>query len=165
MQSGCAVLSSPARPLPRTLRFLALLGGLVFQTAAEAQAAPLSTGRAGRLDAPPPPLAEPGRALGNGARPDAAGTARLERELLALRGVLSAVANQALESVRVEYVPGLVTARDMEDAVERAGFAVAQPIPEQDPVERDRQTRRRGQHTLLGPPGEAARGARTPIRV
>jgi Cu+-exporting ATPase len=80
----------------------------------------------------------------------ATGTARLERELVELRGVLSAVANQALESVRVEYVPGLVTARDMEDAVERAGFVLAQPIPEQDPVERERLARRREQRTLLG---------------
>jgi Cu+-exporting ATPase len=80
----------------------------------------------------------------------ATGTARLERELLALRGVLSAVANQALETVRVEYVPGLVTARDMEDAVGRVGFTVAAPIAEQDPVERERLARRREERTLLG---------------
>jgi Cu+-exporting ATPase len=79
----------------------------------------------------------------------ASGTQRLERELLALRGVLSAVANQALETVRVEYVPGLVTAQEMEAAVGRAGFAVAAPIPEQDPVERERVARQREQRTLF----------------
>ncbi len=80
----------------------------------------------------------------------ATGTTRLEREILSLRGVLSASANQALEAVRVEYVPGLVTGRDIEDAVGRAGFTVAAPIAEQDPVERERLARSREQRTLLG---------------
>jgi Cu+-exporting ATPase len=80
----------------------------------------------------------------------ATGTARLEHEIRSLRGVLAATANQALETVRVEYVPGLVTARDIEDAVRRVGFVVAAPIAEQDPVERERLARRREQRTLLG---------------
>jgi len=80
----------------------------------------------------------------------ATGTARLEREILSLRGVLSASGNQALETVRVEYVPGLVTGRDIEDAVGRVGFTVAAPIAEQDPVERERLARQREQRTLLG---------------
>jgi Cu+-exporting ATPase len=80
----------------------------------------------------------------------AAGTARLERELGAVPGVLAAAANQAAETVRVEYVPGLATARDLEEAVGRAGFAVAEPVPEEDPVERERLRSRREQRTLLG---------------
>src|SRR5512134_2297609 len=80
----------------------------------------------------------------------ATGTARLEHELRQLRGVLAASANQALETVRVEYVPGLVTAREMEDAVARAGFTVSEPVPEEDPVARERLARRREQGVLLG---------------
>jgi Cu+-exporting ATPase len=68
----------------------------------------------------------------------AAGVSRLEGALAALPGVLGAAANQALEEVRVDYVPGLVTAREMEEAVEGAGFRVAEPIAEEDPVERER---------------------------
>ena len=73
----------------------------------------------------------------------APGTDRLAREIGALKGVLTVRANQASERVRVEYVPGLVTARDIEEAVERAGHTVAAPIPEADPVERERLRRRR----------------------
>lgn len=73
----------------------------------------------------------------------APGVGQLESELDALRGVLQAVANQANETVYVEYVPGLVTGREMEDAVQRAGFTVAEPIAEEDPVERERLQRRR----------------------
>jgi len=73
----------------------------------------------------------------------ASGTERLERALRELPGVLSATANQATELVRVEYVPGLVTARDLEGAVAAVGFATAQPIAEEDPVERERLKRRR----------------------
>ena len=71
----------------------------------------------------------------------ASGVASLEREVGALTGVLSAVANQATEQLTVEYVPGMVAGREMEDAVERAGFEVTEPLPEQDPVERERQQR------------------------
>jgi LmbE family N-acetylglucosaminyl deacetylase len=70
VQSGCGASSSPARPLPRTLRFLALLGGLLFQTAAEAQVAPPSTGGTERLDLLLQRLAEPRRVLVIGAHPD-----------------------------------------------------------------------------------------------
>ena len=72
----------------------------------------------------------------------ASGTARLESELSQLPGVLSAVANQATEEVRVEYVPGLVTARDLETTVAGAGFRVSAPVAEEDPVERERLKRR-----------------------
>ena len=71
----------------------------------------------------------------------AAGVHRLESGLMALEGVLSAAANQATEVVRVEYVPGLVSAADLEGAVELAGFSVAEPVAAEDPIERER-TRR-----------------------
>ena len=38
---------------------------------------------------------------------------RLERELKKLRGVLSASANQATEQIEVEYLAGVVAARDI----------------------------------------------------
>lgn len=68
----------------------------------------------------------------------ATGTVRLERALAALPGVLAATANQAIDQVFVEYVPGLVTAGDLQDAVEATGFAIAEPLPTEDPVERER---------------------------
>src|SRR4030095_11058875 len=52
----------------------------------------------------------------------ATGTSQIEKEVSSLPGVLSAVANQATEQLTVEYVPGMVGARELEDAVERAGF-------------------------------------------
>lgn len=73
----------------------------------------------------------------------ASGVVALEKELSALHGVLSAVANQATEQVAVEYIPGLVTSHEMEAAIARVGFAVRQPIAEEDPVERERVRRRR----------------------
>ena len=71
----------------------------------------------------------------------ASGTARLEQELAALPGVLSATANQATEQVVVEYIPGMVTSGDLQDAVEETGFTVAEPLPTEDPVERERERR------------------------
>ncbi len=79
----------------------------------------------------------------------AASTARLEGELAHLPGVLRAVANQATEEVRVEYVPGLVTAKDLERAVAAAGFHVAEPVAEEDPVERERLKRRKEARRIL----------------
>src|SRR5437867_941716 len=78
----------------------------------------------------------------------ATGLSHLEQEVGALPGVLSAVANQATEQLTAEYVPGLVTARDLEDAVTRAGFQVSEPVPEQDPVERERVARVREMRLL-----------------
>ena len=80
----------------------------------------------------------------------AAGTARLETALGALPGVLAVAANQAAEIVRVEYVPGVVGARELEAAVSEAGFTVAEPVAEDDPVERERIRARREERTLLG---------------
>jgi Cu+-exporting ATPase len=73
----------------------------------------------------------------------ASGTSRLEHALTALPGVLAASANQATEQVRVEYVPGLVTSRALEQAVKQVGFMVAAPLAEEDPVERERVRLRR----------------------
>jgi len=69
--------------------------------------------------------------------------APLEQALGRLKGVLRAAANQATETVTVDYVPGATTAEDLERAVEQAGFHVAEPIPTEDPVERERIARRR----------------------
>jgi Cu+-exporting ATPase len=80
----------------------------------------------------------------------ATGVSRLEDELRLLPGVLSAAANQASEVVRVEYVPGLITAQDLERAVKRAGFEVAEPVPGDDPVERERLRERAEMRSLLG---------------
>jgi len=73
----------------------------------------------------------------------ASGTARLEQELLGVSGVLAAAANQATERVAVEYVPGIASPADLEAAVTRAGFSLAEPVPSEDPVERERLRRRR----------------------
>jgi Cu+-exporting ATPase len=81
---------------------------------------------------------------------------RLEGALQALPGVLNAAANQAAETVHVDYVPGLVTTRDLEEAVQEAGFRMAAPIAEEDPVERDRLKRRREVRTLSWKFGVAA---------
>lgn len=78
----------------------------------------------------------------------AAGVARIEDGLRRLPGVLAAAANQASEEVRVDYVPGLVTGRDLERAVEEAGYSVATPVAEEDPVERDRLKRQQEIRTL-----------------
>ena len=69
--------------------------------------------------------------------------APLEQALSRLKGVRRAAANQATETVTVDYVPGATTAEDLERAVEQAGFHVAEPIPTEDPVERERIARRR----------------------
>jgi len=79
----------------------------------------------------------------------APGVGRLEHELTALPGVLTVAANQASEDVRVEYVPGLVTAKDLEHAVERAGHTVSQPVAAEDPVEREQLRRQAEVRTLL----------------
>jgi Cu+-exporting ATPase len=70
-------------------------------------------------------------------------TSRLERAILAVRGVLGASANHAAESVRVTYVPGLLDTREVEGAVAAAGFVLAAPVSEADPVARERLVRER----------------------
>jgi Cu+-exporting ATPase len=73
----------------------------------------------------------------------AASVTALERALAALKGVVRASANQATESVAVDYVPGAVTAADMERAVADAGYRLAGPIDAADPIERERLGRAR----------------------
>ncbi|MFQ5702466.1 MAG: heavy metal translocating P-type ATPase [Gemmatimonadales bacterium] len=86
----------------------------------------------------------------------ASGTSRLETALMSLQGVLSSTANQATEQVQVEYVPGLVTAKELESQVAQAGFAVAAPLATDDPVERERLRRRRETRVLSWKFGVAA---------
>jgi Cu+-exporting ATPase len=74
--------------------------------------------------------------------------APLERSLNAVHGVIRAVANQATETATVDYVPGVVTADDLERAVTNAGFQVAAAIAAEDPLERERIARRREIRTL-----------------
>jgi Cu+-exporting ATPase len=67
----------------------------------------------------------------------------LERQLAVVNGVIRAAANQATETVTVSYVPGVVTAELLEEAVRAAGFRVAEPIAAEDPVERESLARQR----------------------
>ena len=67
----------------------------------------------------------------------------LEKELARVKGVVRAAANQATETVTVDYVPGVTTAEELERAVRQAGFQVAAPIAAEDPVERERLARQR----------------------
>jgi Cu+-exporting ATPase len=76
--------------------------------------------------------------------------APLERELARVKGVVRAVANQATETVTVDYVPGVTTAAELEHAVAAAGFRVAEPIAAADPTERERVARAREIRTLAG---------------
>src|SRR5438874_3693254 len=73
----------------------------------------------------------------------APGVAPLEQAISRVPGVVRAAANQATETVTVDYVPGATTAEALEQAVARAGFHVAEPIPTEDPLERERITRQR----------------------
>jgi cation transport ATPase len=74
----------------------------------------------------------------------------LERALARVKGVVRAVANQATETVTVDYVPGVTTATELERAVDSAGFQVAEPIATADPTERERVTRAREIRSLSG---------------
>src|SRR5216117_2754381 len=69
--------------------------------------------------------------------------APLEQALRRVPGVIRAAANQATETVTVDYIPGATTADALERAVERAGFRVAAPIAAEDPLERERLARER----------------------
>src|SRR2546425_4769939 len=78
----------------------------------------------------------------------ASSVAPLERALAGVRGVIRAAANQATETATVDYVPGVVTAQDLEQAVQNAGFDVAAPIAAEGPVERERIARSREVRSL-----------------
>jgi copper chaperone CopZ len=90
----------------------------------------------------------------------AASVAPLDAALAAVPGVLRAAANQATESVTVDYVPGATSAEALEGAVRSAGFQVAAPIPAEDPVERERIARSREVRTLTWKFALAAGGGR-----
>ncbi|HEY3219535.1 MAG TPA: copper-translocating P-type ATPase [Gemmatimonadales bacterium] len=74
--------------------------------------------------------------------------ALLEQSLSKVNGVIRAIANQATETATVDYVPGVVDAKDLEQAVQAAGFEVAAPIAAEDPLERERIARSREIRTL-----------------
>ena len=74
--------------------------------------------------------------------------APLEKSLSLVNGVIRAVANQATETATVDYIPGVVSADDLEKAVSAAGFEVAAPIAAEDPLERERIARSREIRTL-----------------
>jgi len=74
--------------------------------------------------------------------------APLEQVLGRVKGVVRAAANQATETVTVDYIPGATTAAALEQAVAQAGFQVAEPIPTEDPAERERIMRQREIKTL-----------------
>src|SRR5437773_5888262 len=69
--------------------------------------------------------------------------APLEEALGRVPGVIRAAANQATETVTVDYIPGAATAEALEAAVAQTGFRVAEPIAAEDPVERERIARER----------------------
>src|SRR5437660_1322002 len=54
----------------------------------------------------------------------AASVLPLEQALARVKGVIRAAANQATETVTVDYLPGVTTGEELERAVERAGFGV-----------------------------------------
>jgi len=78
----------------------------------------------------------------------AASVLPLEQALARVKGVIRAAANQATETVTVDYVPGVTTGDELERAVEQAGFKVAAPIAAEDPLERERLARAREIRTL-----------------
>ncbi len=59
---------------------------------------------------------------------------RLERELKKLPGVLNASADQVTEQIEVEYLAGVVTVREIEQAITAIGFSLAEPPQESDPI-------------------------------
>ena len=67
----------------------------------------------------------------------------VERELIALPGVIEAVASLGTGSARVVYVPEAVSPEDLAGAVESAGYRLAAPIASRDPAERERIARER----------------------
>ncbi|HSH45579.1 MAG TPA: copper-translocating P-type ATPase [Longimicrobiales bacterium] len=72
----------------------------------------------------------------------------VERELVALGGVIEAQVNIASGSARVLYIPEAVTPDDLGRAVEAAGYRLAAPIETADPAERERIFREREYRTL-----------------
>ncbi len=75
--------------------------------------------------------------------------ARVERALSKVEGVSSASVNLATQTASVEYLPGAATAADFRAAVERAGYAVPEVAPGEDPVARQERVQREEERYLL----------------
>ena len=69
---------------------------------------------------------------------DASGVARLEQALTALRGVTGAVVDQLTETVNIEYLPGMVSIRDIRHVTADQGFRPVQPVSAESAAERER---------------------------
>src|SRR5256885_3771570 len=94
----------------------------------------------------------------------ASSVAPLEQALRRVPGVVRAAANQATETVTVDYVLGAVTAEDLERAVTAAGIQGAEPIAADDPLERERLAPRREIRALARNITDAARATIVTIR-
>jgi P-type Cu+ transporter len=73
----------------------------------------------------------------------------VERELRAVRGVLTASVNLATREARVEVLPEITSAAELTAAVRRAGYDVAAEVEIADPVERERAARAHEYRDLL----------------
>ncbi|MBR9990304.1 MAG: copper-translocating P-type ATPase [Gemmatimonadetes bacterium] len=74
---------------------------------------------------------------------------KLERELRAVAGVVSATVNLAAGEARAEVLPEVVTPEALDAAVRRAGYALSEAVAIADPVERERVARAQEYRTLL----------------
>ncbi|MDA8174448.1 MAG: heavy metal translocating P-type ATPase, partial [Nitrospiraceae bacterium] len=71
----------------------------------------------------------------------AACSARVQRELAGVDGVLKADVNLATESATVEYLPTQAGFRELREAIRRAGYDVLKTEPGEDIVEREQRER------------------------
>src|SRR3972149_6700376 len=67
---------------------------------------------------------------------------KVEKALRSVKGVVQVSVNFATERASVEYVPNLITVRDLIKAVQEAGYEVLE-VKEEDIVEKERLTRER----------------------
>src|SRR4030066_132183 len=65
---------------------------------------------------------------------------KVEKALRSVKGVIQASVNFATERASVEYVPELITVRDLKKAVQEAGYEVLE-VKEEDIVEKERMAR------------------------
>jgi Cu+-exporting ATPase len=65
---------------------------------------------------------------------------KVEKALRSAKGVIQASVNFATERASVEYVPDLITVRDLKKAVQEAGYEVLE-VKEEDVVEKERLAR------------------------
>jgi Cu+-exporting ATPase len=75
--------------------------------------------------------------------------ARVERAIGKVPGVLGAHVNLAAQAGSVEYLPGVASPADFRAAVERAGYAVPEVAPGEDPVARQDRLQREEERYLL----------------